>query len=282
VEAPQAPTDAEPRPVTVFTSSNSTSNTRPLTQFSRSYSLWEDLRRQAHNYTSGFQHQPAATNISASTAIPTQTKIRNVTEYLLSKMTEPDQTIAAGFARYIGKSDFPYEVHCLEGPTKSTLLASGQHVWRLPLFEMPGPDLVAEWTNKKDCLRLFHATAPRGLMDILQTKKLSCFSWESGGAGDHGVYARGFKATGTDWDKPDIDRVINNIANAAKNLAGIIVEAAAIVETSSIKSGGIPAEATQVVPGKATHYPRDKRWCVHPQDLRLQALWYIHEGPQFH
>ena len=197
-------------------------------------------------------------------------------------MQEPDLAVATAFAKYFEKARFPHHTHCVQGPSKTTLLPTGQWARRLPLSEMPGPDLMSEWTNKKDCVRLFHATAPRGLMDILQTKKLSCFSWESGGAGNHGVYARGFKATSAEWDKTDVDRVVTNISGAAINLAGVIVEAAALVETSSLRSGGIAAEPSQVVQGTATHYPRDKRWCVHPADLRIQALWYIHAGPQFH
>ena len=96
------------------------------------------------------------------------------------------------------------------------------------------------------------------------------------------IYARGFKATFTDWDKTDLGRVINNISNAAKNLAGIIVEAGAVVACSTVRSGGMAAEAQQVLEGTATHYPRDKRWCVHPNDLLVQALWFVHGGPNIH
>lgn len=193
--------------------------------------------------------------------------------------TNMDPQVINQFALYMYRANFDWKWHCQHVPELCFMLDNGQPSWRLQLSYMPGPNMMNLWDNKRDALRLFHSTTPKGLTEILRTKKLSCFSWDEGGAGDHGVYMKGFKATWTNYDDEDVKRVLNRVHSMAKNIAGLVVEASAVVETRSLRSGGIEAEVEVVRPGIATHMVKDKRWCVHPDDLKIEAIWRLHSGP---
>ena len=112
------------------------------------------------------------------------------------------------------------------------------------------------------------------------TSKLTTTSWDKDGAGDHGIYARG--ALIYDNVSQNIDIIDTLAAKAAvsnKNMCGIMVEGTVRGRHIALRSGGIEREAEVVDKTTATytHMTADHRWCVHPDNFHITALWLTHD-----
>jgi hypothetical protein len=152
--------------------------------------------------------------------------------------------------------------------------------WRQALTNMPGPSALENWGSEITPLKFFHCTNPVGLRGILATGRLQTTPWEQEGAGSHGVYGRAFISDyrGVNEDHPEYCRMMKNLSKLGKNITGFVLERSAFVKTKALNQGGIEAEAATVARGLATHMRREKRWCIHEDDLRIVAIWYVHDG----
>ena len=120
---------------------------------------------------------------------------------------------------------------------------------------------------------------------ILEAKVLQCFSWDEGGAGDHGVYGKAFISGWGDpqADRSEYQRMMLILSTLGKNSSGFVFECSSIVKVKPLNRDGIPAEALTVKPGLATHLRKEHRYCIHPSDLRIDAIWYVHNaGSELH
>jgi hypothetical protein len=150
---------------------------------------------------------------------------------------------------------------------------------------MPGPDPLTRWTWETTPLKFFHCTTPRGLKQILEAKVLQCFSWDEGGAGDHGVYGKAFISGWGDAqaDHSEYQRMMLILYTLGKNISGFVFECSSFVKVKPLNSRGFPAEVAPVTPGLASHKRKDHRHCIHPSDLRIEAIWYVHNaGSELH
>ena len=77
----------------------------------------------------------------------------------------------------------------------------------------------------------FHGTHIDGIIGILRDTEIKTFAWgenwESGGAGEHGVYFKAcYLGNKTEReDQAEMERVISKVSKKAKNMCGLVVEA---------------------------------------------------------
>jgi hypothetical protein len=135
---------------------------------------------------------------------------------------------------------------------------------QVPMVESPAAE--------KATYVLIHGTTIRGATDIMASRAVKSRSWAEGGAGSHGVYGRASATVST----PETLRLVEALRSHNKNQSGIFYELRAHVGFSSIKQGGIKAEAQMCRRGCITSYPSEGRWCV---PAELSALWACWVAP---
>ena len=122
-------------------------------------------------------------------------------------------------------------------------------------------------------MRGLHASWEGAVIGILSQQRLKGRPWDSGGAGENGVYVRGFlEGSENKWNRLEYERVLSMTADSTKNCSGIVIEGTVEGILVSIKSGGITAEQATVNLNTFTHVKGDKRWCVCPERFRITAV----------
>lgn len=205
--------------------------------------------------------------------------LQAVTHWLRRGPTPPPLHLTTLAAEYIISANLPLSPYLDRIATKLTVTKDNgdtEEYWRQPFDRCPGPEARDAWVSEVTPLRFFHCTTPGALSAIFKDKKLKCFSWEEGGAGDHGVYGRAFISSFQGDESESYGRMLKNLSQLGKNISGIAFECTAFVKVKALNSGGIAAEAEEVRPGHATHMRKEKRYCINPADLKIIAFWYIH------
>ena len=78
-----------------------------------------------------------------------------------------------------------------------------------------------------------------------------------------------------DNNNDNANHMLRKAAKGPKNVCGIIIEGYVHGIHKAISTGGIEEEAKIVKASTATftHHKRDGRWCVHPDNVYINALW---------
>ena len=149
----------------------------------------------------------------------------------------------------------------------------GLGVWRVGLANMapaaPPPSGLQHheiWSAK-----FYHGTNVRGLHGILRDGKLRA---SPGGAGAHGVYAKGHHLWPGTTEDEDRTRCVQAVLDGNKCVSGVMFEAEVLQRAFlHLKSGGIEAEAQAVTVDRFTHLKTkgENRWCAHQDSLRIVA-----------
>jgi hypothetical protein len=149
---------------------------------------------------------------------------------------------------------------------------------------MPQPIDIPEQKHSQTAV-LIHGTTWAGIQGIISQRRISTTSWEEEGSGHHGFYARGALL----YDKASqnveiIDNLAAKTASSTKNTCGILVEMTIRGQHKSLKSGGIEREAATVDRDTATftHMSSEHRWCAHPDNVLITAIWLTHDYTTHH
>jgi hypothetical protein len=175
-------------------------------------------------------------------------------------------------ANLLNSCNFPPQ-NIIKGLTQCT--NTNEIYYRVPLQHMPEPIYVPEQKHSQSAV-LMHGTTWAGIQGIFSSRRLTTTAWEDDGSGHHGIYAKGaLLYQDAVQNVETIDNLAMKTASTTKNVCGIIIECVIRGKHTTLKSGGIEAEAETVQPTTATftHMHREHRWCAHPDNIKIVALW---------
>ena len=186
-------------------------------------------------------------------------------------------------AEHVGECErVPVDLEGPEGPVVAYrfALVGMQHATGMPPIEEQPPDLQNDGQKpriQKWPLLLAHGTNFRGLLGILQEKRIRGVPVAEGGVGEHGVYFLGKVAERHHDALGQARDMFKEAWRHSKNASGVVFECWAEGPWTRWGSGSTDMEQASCARGVSVHLRRAKenRWCIAVPYITMRAMWLL-------